>query len=100
MAVGLVLSLSTAPPGPVRVIPVAVQDLECSALTQETQLATAETEVLVVPGPGGVATVTLPVAVGIGRSGLVTASGDAAAVARILEGVGWSCSMAPRSSGR
>jgi len=94
MAVGLVLSLSTAPPRPVPVVPSVVQDLECSALTQETQLATAETEVLVVPGPGGVATVTLPVAFGIGRSGVVTASGDLPAVARTLEGVGWSCWMA------
>lgn len=95
MAVGLVLSLSTAPPRPVRVIPAAVQDLECSALTAESQLATTETAVLVVPGPGGLATVTVPIAFGEGRSGVVTASGEPAAVARTLEGVGWSCRVRP-----
>jgi len=95
MAVGLMVSLSTAPPRPVRVIPGAVEDLECS-LARQSQLANTYantyTQVLVVPGPGGVTTVTLPV--GGGRSGVVTASGDLPAVARTLEGVGWSCWMA------
>lgn len=95
MAVGLLVSVSTAPPRPVRVIPGAVQELECS-LAQQSQLANtyAETytQVLVVPGPGGVTTVTLPV--GGGRSGVVTASGDLQAVAGRLEGLGWSCWMA------
>ena len=40
MAVGLMVSLSTAPPRPVPVVPSVVQDLECS-LAQETELATA-----------------------------------------------------------
>ena len=60
MAVGLMVSLSTSPPRPVRVIPGAVEDLECS-LAQQSQLGDTYTQVLVVPGPGGVTTVTLPV---------------------------------------
>ena len=87
MAVGLMVGLSTSPPRPVRVIPGAVEDLECS-LARQSQLANTYantyTQVLVVPGPGGVTTVTLPV--GGGRSGVVTASGDLPAVARTLEG--------------
>jgi hypothetical protein len=91
MVVGLMVSLSTSPPRPVRVIAGAVEDLECS-LAQQSQSANTYTQVLVVPGPGGVTTVTLPV--GGGRSGVLTASGDLPAVARTLEGVGWSCWMA------
>jgi len=91
MAVGLMVSLSAAPPRPVRVIPGAAQELECS-LAHQSKLATSYTQLLVLPGPGGVTTVTLPV--GGGQSGVVSVSGDLTALAGRLEGLGWSCWMA------
>lgn len=93
MAAGLVVSLSTAPPRPVRVIPHAVQDLECGTQGQQSPSMATFIQAQVVPGWGGVTTVTLPV--GGGRSGVVTVSGGLQTVAATLEGVGWSCRMAP-----
>jgi hypothetical protein len=95
MTVGVLVSLSTVPPRPVHVIPHAVQDLECSTQAQQSPSMATFIQALVVPGWGGVTTVTLPV--GGGRPGVVTASGDLAAMARTLEGMGWSCVMAPQA---